>query len=145
MTTITLTAPTLKDITRGLSSDWGPTLHSTARRIGAVVALVWTLCSMAADRWQRLVAWAQNHQLYGLARLGLPGGNYPESPDSSAVQVVPALVVQRLAPALPPARPAANIAPPSVRHLAAQGFSQRRIASTLGLSRRQVRKALSLA
>jgi hypothetical protein len=145
MTTIciTFTAPTLKDITRGISSDWGPTIHAAARRLGAVVGLVWALCSLASDRWQQLVAWAQEHQLHGLARLGLPGGNYPESPDSSAARVAPVLVVQRLAPALPPARPAANVAPPSIRHLAAQGCSQREIAGTLGLTRYQVRKALA--
>lgn len=142
MTTITLsvTAPTLKDLTRGLSSDWGPTLQATARRIGQVVALVWTLCSLASDRWQQLATWAHEHQLHGLARLGLPGGTAPDH-----FVGAPKMVLQRMAPALPPARPIANVAPPSIQHLAAQGFSQRRIASTLGLSRRQVRKALSLA
>jgi DNA-binding transcriptional regulator LsrR (DeoR family) len=52
-------------------------------------------------------------------------------------------MVQRLAPALPPARQAANIAPHAIRHLAAQGCSQREIAGTLGLTRYQVRKALA--
>lgn len=143
MTTICITVPALKTISRGLSSDWGPTLHGAARRLGALVALIWTLCSMAADRWQQLVAWAQEHQLHGLARLGLSGSNYPESPDSSGARVAPVLVVQRLAPALPPARTAANVAPPSIRHLAAQGLSQREIAGTLGLTRYQVQKALA--
>lgn len=157
MTTITLTAPELRTITRGLSSDWGPTLHATARRIGAVVALAWTLWSLAADRWQQLVAWAQAHQLHGLARLGLPGGNCPEIPDSCpavTIEVIDcrpgrrqqkAFLTWPLAPALPPARPVANVAPPSIRHLAAQGCSQREIAGTLGLTRYQVRKALSRA
>jgi hypothetical protein len=36
-----------------------------------------------------------------------------------------------------------NVAPPSIRHLAAQGLSQREIAGTLGLTRYQVRKALA--
>jgi len=155
MSTITLsvTAPDLKTITRGLSGDWGPTLHRTARRIGQVVALLWTLCSLASNRWQQLVAWALAHQLHGLARLGLPGGSTAED-----FSVVPAMVVgidfggpdasvqmvvHRLAPALPPARQAANDAPPLIRHLAAQGFSQREIAGTLGLTRYQVQKALA--
>lgn len=157
MTTITLsvTAPELKAVTRGLSGDWGPTLHRTARSIGQVVALLWTLCSLGSDRWQQLVAWAQAHQLHSLARLGLPGGSTAEDfsvvptmvlgvdwggPEGSATVQ---MVVQRLAPALPPARPVANVAPPSIRHLAAQGLSQREIAGTLGLTRYQVRKALA--
>ena len=167
MTTICITVPALKTITRGLSSDWGPTLHAAARRLGAVVALIYTLGFMAGDRWQQLVAWAQEHQLHGLARMGLPGGN-STTEESSAVPAMVVgidlaglegsatvqmivqrrpggnlMVVQRLAPALPPARPAANVAPPSIRHLAAQGFSQREIAGTLGLTRYQVRKALA--
>jgi hypothetical protein len=188
MTTISITVPDLKTITRGLSSDWGPTLHAAVRRLGAVVALIYTLGFIAGERWHQLGAWAQKHQLHGLARLGLPGsnlkvrltgsateessaapamvvgidiagpessatvqtivqrrpgGNYPESPDGSAARVVPVLVVQRRAPALPPARTASNVAPPSIRHLAAQGCSQREIAGTLGLTRYQVRKALA--
>jgi hypothetical protein len=145
MTTITLsvTAPDLKTITRRLSGDWGPTLHRTARRIGQVVALLWTLCSLASDRWQQLVAWAQAHQLHGLARLGLPGGSTVKECLTVPATVVQPVVVQRLAPALPPARPAANVAPPSIRHLAAQGLSQREIAGTLGLTRYEVQKALA--
>jgi hypothetical protein len=156
MTTITLsvTAPTRKDITRGLSSDWGPTLHSTARRIGAVVALAWTLCSMAADRWQQLVAWAQNHQLYGLARLGLDAGiPAPEPLDDHYVDA-PKMVVQRLAPALPPARTAANVAPPrtGIIHISdpmiravrmvRDGKSQRLAAHVCGVSRTSLQRAL---
>jgi hypothetical protein len=154
MTTISITVPDLKAITRGLSSDWGPTLHAASRRLGAVVALIYTLGFMAGESWHQLVAWAQKHQLHGLARLGLLGGNLKAgltgsaTEDSSAasamvvgidfagpegsatvqtiVQRRPGgnlLVVQRLAPALPPARQAANVAPPSIRHLAAQGCS----------------------
>jgi hypothetical protein len=172
MTTICITVPALKTITRGLSSDWGPTLHAAVRRLGAVVALIYTLGFMAGERWRQLVAWAQEHQLHGLARLGLLGGNLKAgltgsaTEDSSAasamvvgidfgpegsatvqtiVQRRPGgnlLVVQRLAPAMPPARQAVNVAPPSVRRLAAQGCSQREIAGKLGLTRYQVRKAL---
>ncbi len=36
-----------------------------------------------------------------------------------------------------------NVAPPSIRHLAAHGLSQREIAGKLGLTRYQVRKALA--
>jgi hypothetical protein len=36
-----------------------------------------------------------------------------------------------------------NVAPPSIRHLAAQGLSQREIAGKLGLTRCHVRKALA--
>lgn len=146
MTTICITVPALKTITRGLSSDWGPTLHAAARRLGAVVALLYTLGFMAGERWHQLVAWAQEHQLNRLARLGLPGGNLKASLTGSAPGHFPAvteMVTQPLAPALPPARPAANVAPPSVRRLAAQGCSQREIAGTLGLTRYQVRKALA--
>jgi hypothetical protein len=161
MTTICITVPALKTITRGLSSDWGPTLHAAARRLGAVVALIYTLGFMAGERWHQLVAWAQKHQLHGLARLGLPGGNLKAGLTTSTIKeflTVPGLLIgidwaapdgsatvqffQRLAPALPPARQAANIAPPSIRHLASQGLSQREIAGTLGLTRYQVRKAL---
>ena len=180
MTTICISVPALKTIALGLCSDWGPTLHAAARRLGAVVALIWTLWSMAADRWKQLVAWAQEHQLHGLARLGLHGGNYPESPDSSIAEessVVPATIVgidfagpegsasvqtivQRqpggdlkalLTGSAPDQFPGAtemvttpaNVAPPSIRHLAAQGLSQREIAGTLGLTRYQVQKALA--
>jgi hypothetical protein len=173
MTTICITVPDLKTITRGLSSDWGPTIYVAARRLGAVVALIYTLGFMAGERWHQLVAWAQKHQLHGLARLGLAGGNLKagltgSAPDqfpgatemvvgidfagpegSATVQTIvqrrpggDLMVVQRLAPALPPARTAANVAPPSIRQLADQGCSQREIAVTLGLTRYQVRKAL---
>jgi len=56
MTTICITLPALKTITLGLSSDWGPTLHAAARRLGAVVALIYTLGFMAGERWHQLVA-----------------------------------------------------------------------------------------
>lgn len=152
MTSITITAPELKTITRGLSSDWGPTLHTAARRIGAVVALVWALCSMASDRWQQLVAWAQQHQLHGLARLGLPGGNYPEIPDACPVAPT-VLIVQRLAPV----RTATNMLPPvdyprlvhisdpmlrAVRMVRLEGRSQRLAASLCGVSRSSLQRAL---
>ena len=180
MTTICITVPALKTITRGLSSDWGPTLHAAARRLGALVALIWTLCSMAADRWQQLMAWAQEHQLDGLARLGLPKGSCQGSLDSSTAEessVAPAMIfgidfagpegsatvhtiVQRqpggnlkalLTGSAPDQFPGAtemvttpaNVAPLSIRHLAAQGLSQRKIAGTLGLTRYQVQKALA--
>lgn len=206
MTTICITVPALKTITRGLSSDWGPTLHGAARRLGALVALIWTLCSMAADRWQQLVAWAQEHQLHGLARLGLPKGSCQGSLDSSTAEessVAPAMIfgidfagpegsatvhtiVQRQpggnlkalftgsapdqfpgatemvttpvgpkavattngavllpAPEAAPVTTPASVASPSIRHLAAQGLSQREIAGTLGLTRYQVQKALA--
>ena len=203
MTTISITVPDLKAITRRLSSDWGPTLHAAARRLGAVVALLYTLGFMAGERWHHLVAWAQEHQLHGLARLGLhrgncqgfldssatedssaapamvvgidfagpegsatvqtivlrrPGGNYLEIPDSSALNAVPAMVTTSVGPKpvattngaeLMPGPDAAsvttpaNVAPPSIRRLAAQGCSQREIAGTLGLTRYQVRKALA--
>ena len=141
MTTICISVPALKTITRRLSSDWGPTLHAAARRLGPVVALIWTLWSMAADRWKQLVAWAQEHQLHGLARLGLPGGNLKARLTGSAPDQFPGatkMVTHRQAAA-------ANVAQPSIRHLAAQGFSQREISSRLGVSRHKVRKALSLA
>lgn len=168
MTTITLsfTAPDLKTITRGLSGDWGPTLHATARRIGQVVALLWTLWSLASDRWQRLVAWAQQHQLHGLARLGLPRGNLKAGLSSSALVVgfdwagpdgdatVP-MVVQRQAPALPPARTAANVAPPSTAvwidindpmaraiRMVREGRSQRLAAHLCGVPRTSLQRAL---
>jgi hypothetical protein len=126
MTTISITVPELVTITRALSSDWGPALHAAARRVGALVALAWALGALAVDRWQQLATWAHKHRL-------------PHS--------APSMVVARLAPAgppaLPPARPAANL-PPSIRHLAAQGLSQREIANTLGLTRYQVRKSLAV-
>jgi len=132
-TTITITMPSveLKSVTRALASDWAPTLHATARRIAVVVALFITAWVMASEAWQRVAAWAMEHQLQGLARLGLPGGNYPEIPDGSPAPVgnVKALLTgsagvtievidcrpdlcQRLAPALPPARSTSNVAPP---------------------------------
>jgi hypothetical protein len=156
MTTITLsvTAPTLKDITRGLSSDWGPTIHATARRVGVLVALAWTLCSMAADRWQQLVAWAQDHQLYGLARLGLDAGIPAPEPLDDHFGGANKMVVQRLAPVLPPARPAANVAPPrtGIIHISdpmaravrmvREGKSQRLAAHVCGISRTSLQRAL---
>jgi hypothetical protein len=47
------------------------------------------------------------------------------------------------APDAAPVTTPANVAPPSIRHLATQGFSQREIAGTLGLTRYQIRKALA--
>lgn len=156
MTTITLSvaAPELKAITRSISGDWGPTLHRTARRIGQVVALVWTLCFLASDRWQQLVAWAQAHQLHGLARLGLPGGSTAEESSVVPATVAPVLVLQRMAPALPPARSVANVAPPrtgiihisdpmarAVR-LVQDGKSQRLAAHICGVSRTSLQRAL---
>ena len=160
MTTICITVPDLKTITRGLSSDWGPTIYVAARRLGAVVALIYTLGFMAGERWHQLVAWAQKHQLHGLARLGLAGGNLKASPTDSAPDLFPdptEMVTTPVGPkpvattngaelfSTPKAAPVttpANVAPPSVRRLATQGCSQREIAGTLGLTRYQVRKAL---
>jgi hypothetical protein len=161
MTTISITVPALKTITRGLSSDWGPTLHAAVRRLGAVVALIYTLGSMAGERWRQLGAWAQEHQLHGLATLGLSGGNLKARPTGSAPDQFPGATEMVTTPVGPKAvattngaelMPApdaasvttpANVAPPSVRRLAAQGCSQREIAGTLGLTRYQVRKALA--
>ena len=148
-TVLTITVPELKSVTRALSSDWCPTIHATARRIGVVVAIAWTLCSMAADRWQQLAAWAQRHHVQGLARLGLPGGNYPEIPDSSTLKAAPALVTQRQAAAATPA----NIAPPVLIHISdpmlrairlvrVEGRSQRLAASICGVSRSSLQRAL---
>jgi len=161
MTTISITVPDLKTITRGLSSDWGPTLHAAARRLGAVVALIYTLGFMAGERWHQLVAWAQEHQLHGLARLGLSGGNlkarltgsapdqFPGATEMVTTPVGPKPVATTNGAELMPAPDAAsvttpaNVAPPSVRRLAAQGCSQREIAGTLGLTRYQIRKTLA--
>ena len=161
MTTICITVPALKILTRGLSSDWGPTLHAAARRLGAVVALIYTLGFMAGERWHQLVAWAQEHQLHGLARLGLPGDNLKASLTGSApgqflgaTEMVTAPVGPKPvattngaellpAPESAPVTTPASVAPPLIRHLAAEGLSQRKIAGTMGLSRYQVRKALA--
>lgn len=161
MTTICITVPALTAITRGLSSDWGPTLHAASRRLGAVVALFYTLGFMAGERWHQLVAWAQEHQLHCLARLGLPGGNlkarltglapgpFPGATEMVTTPVGPKPVATTNGAELSPAPEAApvttlsNVAPPSIRHLAARGFSQREIAGTMGLTRYQVRKALA--
>jgi hypothetical protein len=161
MTTICITVPALKTITRGLSSDWGTTLHAAARRLGAVVALIYTLGFMAGRRWHQLVAWAQEHQLHGLARLGLPAGNLKASLTGSATDQFPVateMVTTSVgpkpvattngaellpAPKAAPVTTPANVAPAWVRHLAAQGCSQREIAGTLGLTRYQVRKTLA--
>jgi hypothetical protein len=144
-TTITLPTVELKSVTRALASDWGPTLYTTARRIAAVLAAVYTVWVMAKERWHQLVAWAVEHELQGLARLGLPGGNVKALLTGSAAPDhfagVNKMVVQRQASALPPAR-SIGIAPPSIQHLAAEGFSQRVIADKLGITRYQVRKAL---
>jgi hypothetical protein len=152
MTTICITVPALKTITRGVSSDWGPTLHAAARRLGAVVALIYTLGFMAGERW---------HQLHGLARLGLPGSNlkvrltgsapdqFPGATEMVTTSVGPKPVATTNgaellpAPKAAPVTTPANVAPPSIRHLADQGLSQREIAGTLGLTRYQVRKALA--
>lgn len=152
MTTISITVPDLKAITRRLSSDWGPTLHAAARRLGAVVALLYTLGFMAGERW---------HQLHGLARLGLPGSNlkvrltgsapdqFPGATEMVTTSVGPKPVATTNGAELMPGPDAAsvttpaNVAPPSIRRLAAQGCSQREIAGTLGLTRYQVRKALA--
>ena len=161
MTTICISVPALKTITRRLSSDWGPTLHAAARRLGPVVALIYTLGFMAGERCHQLVAWAQEHQLHGLARLGLPGGNLKASLTGSAPDQFPGateMVTTSVgpkpfattngaellpAPDAAPVTTPANVAPTSIRHLAAQGLSQREIAGTLGLTRYQVQKALA--
>lgn len=161
MATICITVPALKTITLGLSSDWGPTLHAAARRLGAVVALIYTLGFMAGERCHQLVAWAQEHQLHGLARLGPPGGNLKAGLTGSAPDQFPGATEMVTTPVGPkpvattngaellpvpeaaPVTTPANVAPPSIRHLAAQGLSQREFAGTMGLSRYQVRKALA--
>jgi hypothetical protein len=156
MTTFCITVPALKSITRGLSSDWGPTLHAAARRLGAVVALIYTLGFMAGERWHQLVAWAQEHQLHGLARLGLPAGNLKASLTGSAQGHFPAvtkMVTQPLAPALPPAR-SVNVTPPrtGIIHISDpmvralrmvhEGKSQRLAAHLCGVSRTSLQRAL---
>ena len=161
MTTICITVPALKAITRGLSSDWGPMLHAAARRLGAVVALIYTLGFMAGQSWHQLVAWAQVHPLHGLARLGLPGGNlkarltgsspvqFPGATEMVTAPVGPRPVATTNGAELLPAPESApvttpfSVAPPLIRHLAAQGLSQRKIAGTMGLTRYQVQKALA--
>jgi hypothetical protein len=125
-----------------------------------VVALIYTLGFMAGERWHQLVAWAQEHQLHGLARLGLSGGNLKARLTGSAPDQFPGATEMVTTPVGPkpvaitngaellpapdaaPVTTSANVAPPSVRRLAAQGCSQREIAGTLGLTRYQVRKAL---
>ena len=125
-----------------LTTDWAPYIERTARRIGIVVALVWTLYSMAADRLQQLTAWVKTHHIHGLSRLGLPGGAVDE--------VAPArVIVQRQAAVATPA----NIAPPArVIHisdpmacavrLVRDGKSQRLAASICGVSRTSLQRAL---
>jgi hypothetical protein len=145
-TVLTITVPELKAITRALSSDWGPTIHATARRLGVAVALAWTLCSMAADRWQQLVGWAQRHHIHGLSRLGLPGGAYLAADQFPAATK---MVTQRQASATTPA----NIAPPvsshiinpmirAIRLVRVEGRSQRLAASICGVSRSSLQRAL---
>lgn len=135
--TLTITVPELKTVTRALSSDWGPHIERTARQIGVMVAVAWTICSMVADRWQRLRGWIRHHHLHGLSRVGLPGG---------AVQ---AMAVQRQAAAVPAP---ANIAPPVRVHISEpmaravrmvrDGRSQRLAASLCGVSRSSLQRAL---
>jgi hypothetical protein len=121
-----------------------------------VVALIYTLCFMAGERCHQLVAWAQEHQLHGLARLGLPAGNLKASPTGSAQGHFPAvtkMVVQRMAPALPPAR-SVNVVPPrtGIIHISDpivralrmvhEGKSQRLAAHLCGVSRTSLQRAL---
>ncbi len=144
-TTFTITVPELKAVTRALSSDWGPTLHATARSIGAMVALAWTVCSLATGRWRQMTAWVQAHHLQGLSRLGLPGGIIAPRGD---VDVARGVIVQRQAAAIAPA----NIAPPTLVHisdpmaravrLVRDGKSQRLAASLCGVSRTSLQRAL---
>jgi hypothetical protein len=123
----------LKSVARALAGDWGPALHAMARHIGAVLAVPFTLGFMAGVIWHQLVAWAVEHELQGLARLGLPGGNVQAFLTGSAAPDhfvgVNKMLVQRQALALPPAR-SIGIAPPSIQHLAAEGFSQQRDSMT---------------
>lgn len=145
-TVLTITVPELKSVTRALSSDWGPTIHATARRLGVVVALAWTLGSMAADRWQQLAVWVQRRHVQGLARLGLPGGARPAADQLPAATK---MVTQRQAAAATPA----NIAPPVLIHISdpmlrairlvrVEGRSQRLAASICGVSRSSLQRAL---
>jgi hypothetical protein len=136
MTTITITAPELKAITKALSSDWGPHIEQAARHIGRAVATIWALCSLAADRWQQLVAWVEQHHLHGLARLGMGTDPAPEP-----------VLIQRLAPAAPPsniAPPRADIIHPMARAVlkVRNGMSQRQAASLCGVSRTSLQRAL---
>lgn len=79
-TILTVSLPHLFTITR---ADWGAVFHRWAKALAPVLVVPYVAGLMAGDAWHRFTAWVEHHHLTGLARLGLPGGNYPETPDSS--------------------------------------------------------------
>jgi hypothetical protein len=141
----------LKTITKALASDWGPALKAAAIRVGAVAALAYTLGLLAGMRWHQLLAWLQQCQLELLARLGLPGGSNGASDHFVGVGK---MVVQRQAPARPPARSASNVAPPrtGIIHISDpmaravrmvhEGKSQRFAAARCGVPRSSLQRVL---
>jgi hypothetical protein len=155
MTTVTFTLPSVASVT---SADWGAVFHRWARVIAAVLAVPYVAGLMAGEAWHRLLNWFDAHHLAGLARLGLPGGNYPEIPDGSAGVTIEVIdcrpdLCQRLSPALPPARSTSNVAPPrtGIIHISDpmaravrmvhEGKSQRLAAQLCGVSRSSLQRA----
>lgn len=137
---------TSKTIIQFALTDWAPHIEAAARRVGAVVALVWTLYSMAADRWQQLKGWIQGHQLHGLARMGLPGGATTEESPAVPVMVVQRMAAEPTAPAhqAPPAG-WVHISDPmrrAIRMVRNDGRSQRLAASICDVSRSSLQRAL---
>lgn len=84
------------------AADWGPALHRAARLIGAVLALLFTLASIAAEcaydlgRQLRLALEARNDQLAAawVAVLGLAR----EEGEAAAAVVAPASIVTSFEP-----------------------------------------------
>lgn len=140
MNTICITLPPLRDVTRALASDWGPGLRRAAGAIAAVVAVAFTAGFCSGLLVRQLLAWVERHHLAGLARLGLPGGDYRAILGSPATTPAPRPVL-----ALPPA-PAVPVTASrreKCRWLSAQGLSPNRIGKTLGISRTTVRRELA--
>lgn len=138
---------TTKTIIQFACADWASHIETAARRVGAVVALVWTLYSMAAGRWQELKGWIQGHQLHGLDRMGLPGGATTEESSSVPVMVVQRMAAESAAPANP-APPAGwlHISDPmrrAIRMVRNDGRSQRLAASICGVSRSSLQRAIN--
>lgn len=137
---ITITLPPPQEVTRALASDWGPALQQGAKALATVLVAVYTAGLVAGIRWQQLLAWVERQLEQGMARLGVPGGNYLESPDSSTgPAAITAIRIQRQAPAAPPVLSRRD----ACRRLRAQGLSPAVIGRELSISRSTVRRELA--
>jgi hypothetical protein len=136
-TSITLHAPALRDITRAMAADWGPAIRRWVGAAAAVIAAVYAAGLVTGVRWHRFLAWIDRHHVYGMTRMGLPGGVTLLPPELITIPYR-SPIVQRQAPITVPTLTRRS----ECRRLRAQGLSHAAIGRQLGVSRSTVRREL---